>query len=66
MGYLDTRKAGEAIIDTIIRGGLVKADLQEPSVLIWSANAPEQIGEVILRMLREPAGFTQVSEGRAK
>ena len=34
---------GDCIIEVIIQGGLVRADEECPNVLIWSANAPEQL-----------------------
>ena len=42
---------GEMVIDAIVKGGFVRADSEEPLVLVWSANAPEQIGELILRLM---------------
>lgn len=40
---------GRACIDAIIEGGMVRADPQEPRVLIWKGNAAEQIGEHLRR-----------------
>lgn len=38
---------GEKIIDEIIKQGMVKPDPQEPTVLVWSSNAEEQISALV-------------------
>lgn len=46
---IDYEALGRACIDAIIQGGMVRADTQEPRVLIWKGNAAEQIGEHLRR-----------------
>ena len=41
---------GEALIDTIIQGRLVRDDEQESAVKVWAANAPEQLGAAAVRL----------------
>jgi hypothetical protein len=38
---------GQDIIDEIIRQGMVRSDDVEPTVLIWSANAAEQLDALV-------------------
>ena len=44
---------GQLVLETIIEGGLVHADEEEPALLIWSANAQEQIGAAIMEALEQ-------------
>ncbi len=41
---------GCRVSDQIIRSALVRTDEEEPGVIIWSANAPEQIGALVKRI----------------
>lgn len=50
---------GDKIIDEIIKQGMVKTDPQEPTVLVWSSNAEEQLSAVVLA-----AGFEQQAQIR--
>ena len=40
---------GQDIIDEIIKQGMVRSDDVEPTVLIWSANAAEQLDALVDR-----------------
>lgn len=53
---MDDTSIGQVALDAIIEGGLVHADEEEPALLIWSANAQEQIGAAILRALDQEDG----------
>lgn len=37
---------GDQIISEIVKQGMVRSDEEEPNVLIWKANAPEQLEAV--------------------
>jgi len=38
---------GQQIIDYIISAGLVHTDQKVPNLLVWSANAPEQLTQFV-------------------
>lgn len=43
------KSIGEEILDEIIKQGMVRADDECPNVLIWAANAHEQLEAVVQR-----------------
>lgn len=65
----DWDSVGQAVIDAIIEGGMVRADRKEPRVLIWKGNAAEQIGEAVRRRIFEDPGvahFQRAIEDQVK
>jgi hypothetical protein len=50
---LEAEDYGQIIINEIIVGALVHADTEEPSLLIWSENAAEQIGMAVKSIMKE-------------
>ena len=56
---MDTaEQIGERIIDAIIQGKLVRAECMEDKshlvIFVWSANAPEQIGQQVRDLSVKP------------
>lgn len=52
---MSDEEIGQRLLDTIIEGGLIHADEVRPDVLVWSANAAEQIGALARELIEELA-----------
>jgi len=44
---------GQRLLDAIIEGGLIHPNEVRPDVLVWSANAAEQIGALARELVEE-------------
>ncbi len=52
---MSDEELGQRLLDTIIESGLIHSDEVRPDVLVWSANAAEQIGALARELLEDAA-----------